>query len=94
MRWLFSHGYPVPVQSNCVGCPYHSDAEWAALTPEEFEDACQFDEAIRDKHLHASRRKDFKLYLHRSLTPLRDVKLRPTGENLDKQAECQAGCWL
>jgi hypothetical protein len=43
-------GYPVPVKSACIGCPYRSDASWAKLQrddPATFEDACDFDEKMR-----------------------------------------------
>ena len=41
--WLRDNGYGPAPRSACIGCPFHSDEEWAALTPDEFEDACQFD---------------------------------------------------
>ena len=87
--WLIEHGHPVPVKSSCIGCPYHTDAEWKSLSPSEWEDACQFDEQIREKH-----RKNFKLYLHNSLTPLREVRFRGDERNdLLKQEDCKGGCW-
>jgi hypothetical protein len=66
-------GLPEPQKSACVYCPYHSDATWLALKtdhPEQFARAVAFDEAIRD--LRTSR-VTHPVYLHRSLTPLRDV---------------------
>jgi len=93
-RWLVEHGYPVPVRSSCIGCPHHTDEEWANLFPSEWEDACRFDEAIRDKHLHWARNRDNKLFLHRSLIPLRDVRLEKDERNdLLKQDGCDGGCW-
>lgn len=92
--WLIDHGHPVPVKSSCIGCPYLSDQEWLELRSNEREDACQFDDAIRDKHLIDNRRKSQPLYLHRSCQPLRDVEFKPGGDNLDKQEDCAGGCWL
>lgn len=62
-------GWPEPPRSRCEHCPNQSDAEWAELTPEEWERACRRDEWIRETDPHA--------YLHRSLMPLRTVKLKP-----------------
>jgi len=93
-RWITEHEFTVPVKSACIGCPYHIDAEWADLSPAEWEDACQFDEAIRDKHLHRGRNRDNRLFLHRSLIPLRDVKIgRDESNDLLKQGGCDGGCW-
>jgi len=58
-------------KSSCIGCPFHGDRYWITLkqtSPEEFEDACQFDEAIR-----RSGRMVADQFLHRSLKPLRQV---------------------
>lgn len=40
----------VAPKSSCIGCPFHGDDYWAKLraeSPEEFEDACAFDDEIR-----------------------------------------------
>ena len=58
-------------KSSCIGCPFHGDNFWANLrasSPAEFEDACQFDDAIRE---FPGTRAD--QYLHRSLIPLRQI---------------------
>lgn len=61
----------VAPKSSCVGCPFHGDDYWARLrseSPDEFEDACQFDEEHRrSPGMIASQ------YLHRSLRPLRTI---------------------
>jgi hypothetical protein len=62
-------GWPVPPRSRCHHCPNQSDAEWAELTPAEWETACTLDESVREVDPHA--------FLHRSLTPLRTVSLQP-----------------
>lgn len=70
IRWL-AENYNITVpKSSCIGCPYHSQKEWRALSEPEFKDACVFDEAIRRK---GGVRGD--LYLHRSCVPLADVDL-------------------
>lgn len=75
-------GWPPPPRSRCHHCPNQSDAEWAELTPEEWESACRTDEYVRSIDPHA--------YLHRSLTPLRVVTLAPVaGER--PSGGCSAG---
>jgi hypothetical protein len=78
MVWLKDKGYVVPPKSACLGCPYHNDAQWREIKteyPEEFEETCKVDEAIRvdDKF-------KFKRYMHRSLKSLRDVDFRTMEE--------------
>jgi transposase len=50
LLWLARNGYPIPPKSSCIGCPFHSDADWREMRdhrPAEWEDACDFDERIR-----------------------------------------------
>lgn len=71
--WLTRNGWPIPVKSACIGCPYHDDATWRAMKrdrPDEWAQAVAWDEAIR--HLP---RLDSPAYVHRSLTPLAEVDL-------------------
>ncbi len=77
VRYLESHGHPVPKRSACVGCPFHSDAEWREIKAdaELWADAVAFDEAIRHNEKTRS-----PLFLHRSGQPLIDVDLRTAEE--------------
>ena len=52
LAWLETNGYPRPPKSSCIGCPFHSDQEWRALTPTEFADALEVDRAIRHQPFH------------------------------------------
>ena len=59
-------------KSACIGCPFHNDHEWRRIKkvfPEEFEEACQIDEKIRDAEgrFHGAR------FLHAQRVPLREV---------------------
>lgn len=63
LHWMEERQYPKPPKSSCIGCPFHSDAQWRALTPEEFADAVEVDRAIRNQpgmrhqqFMHASRK--------------------------------------
>lgn len=58
-------------KSSCVGCPFHSRREWVRLRteePEQFEETCEIDEAIR--HIAMP---NATAYLHFSATPLRQA---------------------
>ena len=70
LRWMERHGYPKPPKSSCIGCPYHSNDQWRALTPEEFANAVAVDRAIRVS-ANGKRRQ----FMHRSLKPLDQVDL-------------------
>lgn len=60
-------------RSSCIGCPFHSDAEWGrlkGLSPKEWDDAVAFDEECRSfPGLHNA------VYLHRSARPLANASL-------------------
>lgn len=104
VNWLKNNNFEIPTRSSCVGCPFHDEHEWKALTPEEFEDACKFDEQKRENGMtHPNRDKNFfsdRVYLHRSLKPLRDRpfdKHDPQQLNLfeTKDTDCdEGGCFL
>jgi len=73
LKWLEERQYSVPPKSACIGCPYNSDARWAERrenTPEEFAEAVAIDKMIRS----GVRGMTAKLYLHRSMKPLDEVK--------------------
>jgi hypothetical protein len=68
LRWMEERKYPKPPKSSCIGCPFHSDDQWRALTPEEFADAVFIDKAIRNQPGFRGQQ-----YMHRSLKPLDEV---------------------
>ena len=75
VAWCEKNGFPVPPRSACIGCPFHSDEEWRNIrdnAPDEFEQACKFDEDLRD--VTKGKIKGTP-YLHRSMVPLRDAKI-------------------
>lgn len=89
--YLKSKGVPVPPKSACIGCPFHDDTFWAKMmkeSPEEFEDACQFDEAIRNSTKQGIRQ---PIFLHSSRTPLRNVKFKIKDIN-GFENECEGHC--
>jgi hypothetical protein len=68
LRWMEERQYPKPPKSSCIGCPFHSDSQWRALTPEEFADAVEVDRAIRNQPGFRGQQ-----FMHKSLKPLDQV---------------------
>jgi 3'-phosphoadenosine 5'-phosphosulfate sulfotransferase (PAPS reductase)/FAD synthetase len=95
VAYLAEHGLGGTPRSACIGCPYHTDAEWARLrehSPAEWADAVAFDAAIRNGSARANAdghplRGQF--FLHRQRVPLDDVVLRPRE---DRSAGDTPGC--
>jgi hypothetical protein len=98
LLWLARQGYPIPPKSSCIGCPFHNDAHWREMRdhrPAEWEDACDFDERIRQLRRPSDTRPVGDRYLHRSMRPLREVDLSTSadGGQTDMFAEeCDGVC--
>jgi hypothetical protein len=94
LRWLERAGYPKPVKSACVWCPYHDDAAWRTMKaeqPEDFAVAVAFDAAIRQ----GARGMNGTVYLHRSRKPLDQVDLSTWAERGQADLfgeECEGMC--
>lgn len=92
LAWLKRHGYPKPPRSSCIGCPFHSDAEWRAIRadPVAWADAVEVDRVIRRQPgLRAEQ------FMHPSRQPLDQVDLR-TDEQRGQLSlwanECEGMC--
>lgn len=72
LQWLKRRGYAQPPKSACIGCPFHSDAQWRAIReqPDEWADALEVDAAIRQQPKFRGTQ-----YMHHSLKPLSEVDL-------------------
>lgn len=71
-RWLRRHGWTSVTKSACVGCPFHGNRQWREMRdhhPDEWADACAFDEAIRNGGAN-DLPDDAEAFLHRSRVPL------------------------
>lgn len=95
-RWMEERGYPEPPRSACIFCPYHNNDYWRYLKnewPDEFEQACEFDEIIRNGLAKTTAK---ALYLHSDLVPLREVDLRTDVDKgqLTFLDECDGVCML
>lgn len=73
-KWLERFGWSAP-KSSCIGCPFHSNDQWRALTKEEFADAVEVDNAIRFQSGIKGQQ-----FMHRSMIPLAEVDLRTHAE--------------
>lgn len=91
--WLVEHGYPVPVKSACIFCPYKTNEEWRQLRdddPEAWAVAIEIDRLIRDTP--GMRQQEF---VHRSCVPLHEVDLSTAEERGQGMLMvCDAGCGL
>ena len=74
IQWLARAGWTAP-KSSCIGCPFHSNAQWRALTQEEFEEAVMVDRAIRRQPKFRGEQ-----FMHRSMKPLDEADLRTDAE--------------
>ncbi|MEV5597592.1 hypothetical protein [Streptomyces sp. NPDC052496] len=76
LRFLARHGWAHTPKSACIGCPFHSDAQWRHMRdhqPDEWADAVAFDHAIRQGNRRGTATGSPLLgqaYLHRSCRPL------------------------
>ena len=89
VKWVQDNYGITPPRSACIGCPFRSNVEWRKLkaeSPQEFQEAIEFDEAIR----HAEGLNGLA-YVHKSMKPLKDADL---GENQDQLMleECDGLC--
>lgn len=95
LEWMSKRGYnALPQKSACTFCPYHDDETWRRMQcddPESWAEAIVVDEAIRDGFAKTNQ----KLYVHRSLIPLKDVDFSRPDENQDTftfMDECDGMC--
>jgi hypothetical protein len=105
--WLQDHDLPVPVKSACICCPYRSAVEWIEMRdqdPDEFEDACLFDEENRHNPLaDQGKVKSPELYIWRDTRsipgPLRTADLEENAARAKQGTQlplliCNgADCW-
>lgn len=93
LEWMRRNGYPKPAKSSCIGCPFHSDAEWSALTETELLRAIEVDRRLRNRPAEQYRLKG-QLFLHRSCKPLDQVDFsRSEDRQIDMfENECEGMC--
>ena len=76
IEWCEKNGFKKPPRSACLGCPFKKDTEWIELkkNEKEWKDAVAFDHALRTTS--KPRFLEHEAYLHRSIIPLDQVKLK------------------
>lgn len=74
-NWMKKNGYPEPPRSSCVFCPYHSNSEWARLTPDELRRAVNYEKGLQSAFEKVERLTS-KPYLHQSLKPLETIDFK------------------
>ena len=100
LNWFHEH-YPdryLP-RSSCIGCPYHTNAEWKWLRdhdPNSFEDAVAVDHALRNNPVVKNGiSREGSAYLHRFRRPLSEIDFSssPDYDQLMLD-ECEGVCGL
>lgn len=107
LGWWSIH-YPgiVPPKSACLGCPYHSNAEWIDLYRrggKEWDKTVEVDERLREPDYPGTRKLEYQAFLHRSCRPLAEVvpelarkqDANPKMPGLDRDGwgnECEGHC--
>ena len=98
--WLDARGWPVVDKSACIMCPWRQPVEyarWRRDEPELFEQACHWDELIRDSSRAGLRSAQ---YLTKLLIPLRELpSIKELAARDDAQLnlfenECEGMCGL
>jgi hypothetical protein len=84
VKYLQERGLRVPNKSSCKRCPYHDDPYWLSLPPNDFEEACVFDDWIRTPEGRKRLNISGLAYLHRSCQPLRAVVFKPNAPDVVK----------
>jgi len=89
LAWMQRHGYPMPAKSSCLGCPYHSDRQWAEIkkVPEEWADVIEVDQAIR-----ITPKMRLKQFMHRSCKPIDEVQFTDETQIDMFINECEGMC--
>jgi hypothetical protein len=94
-EWFGKHypGRALP-RSACIGCPYHTDAEWAEMKladAESWKDAVLVDAALRTSE--RAERFGGEMYLHKSMVPLGEIESFPdTRQYTLFGDECEGMC--
>lgn len=102
LRWFRQEGLPEPKRSSCLGCPFHSDAEWRAIkaNPEQWAWVTNFDRRTREEKRFLSDASSPTAllrgipFLHASRKPLTEINFdQPDTGQLDLfQGECAGVC--
>jgi hypothetical protein len=97
LDWFKSNGLDVPPRSACIFCPYHNKPFWSDLkknSPEEFEEALQYDRDVRALYKQTDMWSDpkYEVTIH-SGNNLENFDAKKDVNQLDMfDAECEGMC--
>ena len=89
--WMERSGFPRPPKSSCLGCPYHSDAQWQEIKDgpaEEWTDVVEIDRVIRTPNCGMRKEK----FMHRSCKPIDQVEFVNGAQEQLFGNECEGMC--
>lgn len=75
LTWLRRNDYPEPPKSSCLGCPFHSDAQWRDIkknSSAEWDQVVELDKLLRSDPSPGMRAEEF---MHPKRVPLSEVDL-------------------
>ena len=86
-------------RSSCIGCPYHTNAEWKWLQvnePEAFEEAVKVDWTLRnDPRVKNAITREGQAFLHRTRLPLSEIDFSETPDyDSVMLEECEGVCGI
>lgn len=88
--WMKKNGYPTPPRSACIYCPFHSKAEWKALTKDEMQQAIDYEKKLQEG-FDKVEKMNSKPFLHNSRVPLENVDFDTEEPDLFNN-ECEGMC--
>lgn len=98
LRWMADRQYPTPQKSACIGCPFHSNAEWRQIQqdPAAWADAVAADRSLRSSATYRAMTKG-EMFLHRSCVPLDEANLGTEAQKAGQvefgfDGECEGMC--
>jgi len=93
INYMRDNGFPIPVKSSCIFCPYHSNSQWKEHKKNKtvWDEIIKVDEAMRWSAFDAGMSEP--VFLHPSLKPIDEA---PLGEDqIDMfDNECEGHCGL
>ena len=89
--WMDRHGYPQPPKSSCIGCPFHSNAQWREIKadPRAWADVLEIDAAIREP----VRGQRVQQFMHAERKPMAEIDFNAADAQGDMfQNDCEGMC--
>jgi hypothetical protein len=76
LTWMARKQYPQPAKSSCIGCPFHSLAQWREIKndAEQWADVLEIDAAIRQ----AGKNRSSQQFMNDARVPMADLDMTAT----------------